>query len=197
MRFWMSLIVLWLGLIPACGGVFSIPLLSARASAQDHAALVPPYPGPVPTSWPSVDQYERYAEQREGQLAARQHALLAAGRPAHYRLKHTSLLAVFAVGTAVALTGFVVLWTHTADQQREHAAVSRSAFGAMLAGAGLALAGGFGAHTIKSRNVYNDEIEHLRQERSYWTHEVRRVKRERSRSGYDLSLHGLGLHVAF
>ncbi|MDB4988853.1 MAG: hypothetical protein JWN04_4031 [Myxococcaceae bacterium] len=190
MRFWMSLLVLWLWLAP---GLDSTP---ARASAQDHASFVPPYPGPVPTSWPSVAQYEQYAEARAELLEARQRGLLDAGRPEHYQLKRASLLTALCLGTAVALSGFVVLWTRSADQQREQATVSHSAFGAMLAGAGLALAGGFGAHAIKTRNVYNDEIEHLRQERSYWVHEVRRVKRERTKA-YDLSMSGLGIHVAF
>jgi hypothetical protein len=165
-----------------------------HVQAQDQPAWVPPYPGPVPTSWPSVLEYEQYAQQRARLLEARELGLTSAGRSEHYHLQRNALLTAVAVGAAMAASGLLVFWSRPSDDQEPR--TSRAITALLLGGAGLTLVAGVGAHSLRRKNPYNDEIAHLSQERLYWRRELKRVRRERKR-GLDLSFSGLSLYARF
>jgi hypothetical protein len=189
MRLYESLITPWLVMAIATASL-------GVAHAQDRATWVTPYPGPVPTSWASVVDYERYAELRAWQLGARQEGLSIAGRPEGYQFKRTALLTTLVVGALLATIATAIV-VSSSDQS----SMSRSddwAIGtALLGGTGLALAGGAGTIILRRKNAYREEIKHLRLEQRYWMREASRVKRELAQSGFTLSLTGTGLHGTF
>ena len=193
MRLLLSLIVLWLGATSA------IALADDRASSAPDAALmpwVPPYPGPVPVSWPSMVDYERYAELRALQLDARQQGLAVAGRPERYQLKRTTLLSSLAVGSVITMVAAIMLVSYPSE--RALSAGEQRVVGSMLlTGGSLVIAGGAGVLVLKRRNANRDEIRQLRLEQGYWVREAKRVKRELAEGGFELSLHGLGLRATF
>jgi hypothetical protein len=166
------------------------------AHAQDRATWVTPYPGPVPTSWASVVDYERYAELRAWQLGARQEGLAVAGRPEGYHFKRTALLTTLVIGAVMATIASAIVLTASDQSGMSHS--DDWAIGtALLGGAALALAGGAGTLVLRRKNAYREEIQHLLLEQRYWMREARRVKRELAESGFTLSLTGTGLHGTF
>lgn len=195
MRLLLSLIVLWLVAASTVARADGRPS-SVHPAEGAPAAWVPPYPGPVPISWPSVVHYERYAELRALQLDARQQGLTTAGRPESYQLKRTALLSTLGVGTVMSVVASIMLVAYPSDRNLKRS--EQVTVGSMLvSGGSLVIAGGVGVLVLQRRNAYRDEIQELRREQGYWVREAKRVKRELAQGGFELSLLGLGVRATF
>jgi hypothetical protein len=151
---------------------------------------LPPWPGPLPASFPSAEAYSAALQARLLDVNLRERGLQALGRPPSARARRLAGWLTMGGGFTMAYAFWAVAMAET---ERDTARL----FAAASAVSALVAVGGFVLLLSAPRNVYRKEIGALAREGKNLERELQRVKWERVQTQLNLSHLGAALTVRF